>query len=66
MATKHWIAGAIKHPGALRETAEKAHLIQGGAPITETVLGKLKKSKNSTTVKRANLAETLMHMHKGK
>jgi hypothetical protein len=63
--TKNWIAGAIKHPGALRKTAKADGMIKGDAPITSTVLGKLKKSKNPKTVKRANLAQTLMHM-KGK
>lgn len=61
-----WIAGAIKHPGALHATAKREGLIKGDAPVTETVLGKLKKSKNSTTVKRANLAQTLMSMHGSK
>lgn len=62
---KKWISGAIKHPGALRDTAKREGLIHGDAPITETVLGKLKKSGSATTKKRANLARTLMHMHGG-
>ena len=63
---KKWIAGAIKKPGALRATAKREGLLSGNKPITETMLGKLSKSENKTTAKRANLAKTLMAMHKGK
>ena len=59
---KHWIAGAIKHPGALRATAKKEGLVKGDAPLNSTVLGKLADSKNPTTRKRANLAKTLKKM----
>lgn len=62
---KQFIAGAIKHPGALRATAKRMGLVHGDAPLTETVLGKLRESKNPTTRRRANLAETLKHMRKG-
>ncbi len=65
MMAANWIEGAIKHKGALRKTAKADGMIKGDAPITSTVLGKLKKSGSPTTVKRANLAQTLMHM-KGK
>lgn len=64
--SKKWIGGAIKHPGALRATAKHEGLIKGDAPITETVLGKLKNSSSAKTQKRAQLAQTLMHMHGGK
>lgn len=61
---KHWIAQATaKHKGALRATAKKMGLVHGDAPLSETVLGKLEKSKNPTTRKRADLAETLKKMH---
>lgn len=66
MAEKKWIAGAIKHKGALRATAKRKGLIKGDQPVTESVLGKLKASGDKKTVKRANLAQTLMHMHKNK
>ena len=66
MMAKKWIAGAIKKPGALRATAKREGLINKSEPVTESVLGKLTQSKNPTTVKRANLAKTLMAMHKGK
>jgi hypothetical protein len=60
---KKWIAGAIKHPGALHKTL-------GVAPGKKIPEGKIKKaehSKNPTTAKRARLAETLKGFHhKGK
>lgn len=56
---KKWIAGAIKKPGALRETAKRAGLVKGEAPVTQTVLGKLEKSKSPVTKKRVQLAKTL-------
>lgn len=51
---KNWIAGAIKHPGALRKTlgAKK------GEPIPEAKLEKAAKGKG-VTAKRARFAETL-------
>jgi len=61
---KNWIKGAIKHPGALRETAKREKLIKGNAPLSETVLGKLASHGNATTKKRVNLARTLSKMHK--
>jgi hypothetical protein len=57
---KDWIAGAIKHKGALRKTlgAKK------GKPIPEAKLEKAENSKNPTTAKRARLAETLKGLRK--
>lgn len=57
---KNWIAGAIKHKGALRKTlgAKK------GEPIPEAKLKKAEHSKNPKTAKRARLAETLKKLHK--
>lgn len=65
---KNWIAGAIKHPGALKATAQKEGMIKKGGTLSTADIGKLKKSSNPTTAKRANLAQTLMGMHhkKGK
>lgn len=56
---KNWIAGAIKHPGALRKTLHA----KAGKPIAASSLRKATHSKNPTTRKRANLAKTLKKMH---
>lgn len=61
MAEK-WIQGAIKKPGALRKSLH----VKKGEKIPESKLKKAEHSKNPTTRKRANLAETLKKMHKGK
>jgi hypothetical protein len=60
MAAKKWIQKAIKKPGALRETLG----VKKGQKIPAAKLKKAEHSKNSTTRKRANLAETLKKMHK--
>lgn len=57
---KKWIAGAIKHPGALRKSLG----VKKGEKIPEKKLEKAEHSKNPTTAKRARLAETLKHMRK--
>lgn len=59
MAAKHWIAGAIKHPGALRATAKKLGMISGGEALSRDDLEKLARSKNGKTAKRARFAEEL-------
>lgn len=51
---KNWIAGAIKHPGALRKTAG----VKKGQKIPTKKLSSLAK-KGGVTGKRARLAETL-------
>lgn len=51
----HWMQGAIKHPGALRETLG----IKKGHDIPEKKLEKAAHSKNPLTKKRAIFAETL-------
>lgn len=58
MAKKNWIAGAIKHPGALHKEL--------GVPEGKKIpAGKLAKaaSAGGTLGKRARLAETLKKMH---
>lgn len=65
MAGKHWIAGAIKHPGALRATARHMGLISGGQALSAADLAKLARSRNPTTRRRAALAKTLKGMHHG-
>lgn len=59
---EHWIAGAVKHPGALRETAKRDHLIKGSENLSGADLKKLAHSSNATTRARANLAKTLKGM----
>lgn len=58
---KHWIQGAIKHPGALRKTLHA----KKGEKIPASKLKKAEHSKNPKTRKRAHLAETLKKMHHG-
>ncbi len=55
MAQQMWIQGAIKKPGSLR----KALKIKKGEKIPEVKLKRAEHSKNPTTRKRAQLAETL-------
>jgi len=52
---KNWIQSAIKKPGSLRRAAG----VKKGQKIRGKELGKLSRSKNPTTRKRANLAKTL-------
>ena len=56
---KKWIAGAIKHPGALH----RALGVPQGEKIPASKLAKAAHSKNPTMRKRANLAKTLKRMH---
>lgn len=55
----HWIAGAIKHPGALR----KEMGVPAGKPIPAAKL-KSAAGKGGKLGQRARLAETLQGMHK--
>lgn len=55
MMSDKWIQGAIKDPGALRK---KLH-VKEGEKIPEKKLEKAEHSKNPTTRRQANLAETL-------
>ena len=59
MATKNWIAGAIKHPGALRKSLG----VKAGEKMSA---GKLAKAaeKKGVTGQRARLAQTLRKMKK--
>lgn len=56
---KHWIDGAIKHPGALKAKAKKA-----GESTRE--FAESHKNSSGTTGKQARLAITLMGMHRKK
>jgi hypothetical protein len=57
---KNWIAGAIKHPGALHKELG----VKQGKKIPESKLKKAEHSKNPTLRKRAVLAETLKGLRK--
>jgi hypothetical protein len=57
---EHWIQGAVKHPGSLRQTLG----VKEGANIPEGKLEKATHSRNPLTAKRANLAETLRGFNK--
>lgn len=59
MATKNWIAGAIKKPGALRKELG----VKAGEKIPAKKLAAAAK-KPGTEGKRARLAETLKGMKK--
>ena len=55
---KHFIADAIKHPGALHRTLG----VPQGQKIPMAKIEKAEDSKNPTTRRRARLAETLRGM----
>ena len=57
----NWIAGAVKHPGALRKSAG----VKSGKSIPHEKLLQLARTKG-VTGKRANLALTLESFHKKK
>lgn len=56
---KHWIAGAIKHKGALTRSAKAA----GESPMA---FAEKHKHDSGTTGRRARLALTLRGLHKKK
>jgi hypothetical protein len=58
---KNWIANAIKKPGALHKSLH----VPKGEKIPEWKIDMSENSKNPKLRKRANLAETLKHMHHG-
>jgi hypothetical protein len=59
----NWIAGAVKHPGALHRELG----VPEGKKIPKAKLQAATHSENPTMRKRAFLAETLAHMnHAGK
>lgn len=62
MANNNWIAGAIKHPGALRATAKKEGAITPQGTISKKWLKKKAKGKGKTAA-RARLAITLAGFH---
>lgn len=62
MAKKEWIAGAIKHPGALHRQLG----VPQGQKIPAAKVEAAAKSSNPTLRRRAILAQTLGKMPKGK
>jgi len=60
MATKNWIAGAVKHKGALH----KALHVPEGEKIPAKKMAKAAKSTNPKVAKMANLAKTLGKLKK--
>ena len=60
---KNWIAGAIRHPGALRAKAKKRGLVKGNNPLSAAALDTMAKSGDSTTRRQVALARTLKKMH---
>ena len=61
---KDWIKGAVKHPGAFTAQAKAAGGVAKDGKIKESFIKKEEKSKNPTTRKRAQLADTLRKMGK--
>lgn len=57
---KKWIAGAVKHPGALHRELG----VPAGKKIPKAKLAKAEKSGNPTLRRRANLAKTLGRLRK--
>lgn len=57
---KHFIAGAIKHPGALHRELG----VPQGQKIPDSKIEKAENSSNPTLAKRARFAETLKGMNK--
>jgi hypothetical protein len=62
MARK-WIAGAIKHPGALRAKAKAAGALNPDGTIKKSWIA-AKAKQGGTTGKQAQLAKTLGKMRK--
>lgn len=58
----NWIAGAIKHPGALHKELG----VPEGKKIPAKKLAKASHSSNPTLRRRANLAKTLKGFHHGR
>jgi hypothetical protein len=64
----NWIQGAVKKPGALRDTAKRMGLIKGDELLSSKDLAELKskakKSGNTLLMRRVNLAKTFKKMKK--
>lgn len=59
---RHWMAGAVKHPGALRSTLKRMGLFSGKGDIPASALAKARaraeKSGNTKLLRRIALAKT--------
>lgn len=62
MSGQNWIAGAVKHPGALHRELE----VPQGETIPTKKIDAAANSDNPTLARRANLAKTLKKLHGGK
>ena len=56
---RQWMAGAVKHPGALHRTLG----VPAGHKIPRAKLEQAERSPNPTTRRRAALAEVFRHAH---
>lgn len=63
MASKNWIKGAIKKPGALKATAKRAGALKADGTIKKAWLNEKAKG-SGKTAQRARLAITLSKMKK--
>lgn len=68
MAAK-FMQSAVKHPGALRDTAKRMGLIKGeeklGAGQLATLSARARKTGNTTLLRRVNLAKTFAKYRPG-
>ena len=67
---KNFIKDAIKHPGALRDKAMKAHLIGNSGKLSESDLADMEKMAKDEgdhhMMQQVNLARVLRNMKHGK
>lgn len=62
---KHWIKGAIKHPGSLRRAAKRAGAMTKSGKVNLGKMSRVAKKRNSTSLKRKiALARNLKKMRK--
>jgi len=59
---KKFLKDIIKHPGALRETAKRMHLIKGEEKLSASDLERLEEKGGPTTARRARLARILKRL----
>lgn len=60
---KNWIAGAIKHPGALRRSAKRGEVSKSGKLNLGKMAARARRTGNTLLARRVNLAKTLGRMH---
>lgn len=65
MASKRWMKGAVKHPGALRRAAKRAGAMTKGGKVNLRKMSRVAKRSGSTTLKRrVTLAKTFRKYRK--